>query len=125
VLERLADALNSGVIPEDLVTPDFEIVNVATAITDKLYKGRAGAQEWRDDVFEVLADDARFEYRVEASTSDLVVTRLRITATAAASGMPLDLRWMAIFRIRDGRLAHGTGFMSREEAFAAAGLEPG
>ena len=125
LLERLADAINGGVIPEDLLTPDFAIVNADTAVTDKVYEGHEGAQQWRDDSFDVFKDDARFEYRVEAAAPELVVTRLRITGTFAASGMPVDLRWMGVFRFRDGRFAHVTGFTSREEAFRAAGLEPG
>ena len=125
LLERLTDAINTGVIPDDLLTPDFEIVNAATAVTDRTYHGREGGLQWRNDFFEVLKDDARFEHRIEAEAPECVVARLGITGTAAASDMALDFRWMAVFWFRDDRIARAVGFNSRKEAYEAAGLDEG
>ena len=122
LLERLAQAVNDADIPEDLVTPDVVVENAVTAVTDKTYRGREGAMQWRNDFFEVLGEGARYEHRVDKITSEFAVVRCRITGEGSASGAPFDFRWMAVIWFRDGRIARCAGFNSREEAFSAVGL---
>ena len=124
VLERFVDAINAGVIPDGLITPDFEIVNAESAVTDNVYYGREGGNRWRKDLFEAFKDDARFSLRVDATTPEAAVVRCRIVGEGAASGVPLDFRWMAVLSIRDGQVARAIGFNSREEAYREVGLDP-
>ena len=124
VLDRFVEAVNTGVIPDGLLTSDFEMVNAATAVTDKTYYGREGAQRWRKDFFEAFKEGARFEIRVERTTPDATVLRCRLVGEGSASSVPLDLRWMAVLSIRDGQIARAVGFNSREEAYRAAGVDP-
>jgi hypothetical protein len=44
VVHRYAAALNAREVPEELLAPDFVMVNATTAVTDKTYRGRAGVR---------------------------------------------------------------------------------
>ena len=102
---------------EELLTDDFELVNVRNALTDKTYRGASGAREWQHDFFDVLDENARFEITeiVEAG-EDYVVVHNRLVGTASASGVPFDMEWFSAWWFRDGRLARGVGYGSRRAA---------
>jgi hypothetical protein len=39
------------------------------------------------------------------------------------TGIALNARWASIIELRDGLMAHAAGYLTRDEAVAAAGLE--
>lgn len=108
---------------EQLCTPDFHLQNTSTAVTDKTYRGAAGVREWIDDFFDAFDRDARHQIEeVIAATDDLVVAVVSIAGVGARSGAPLVLRWVNVTRFEGDRMASATGYLSRHEALAAAGL---
>jgi ketosteroid isomerase-like protein len=123
IARRMEAAMNSTELPHDLLTPDFVMVNAATAVTDSTYEGAQGVARWRTDLFEAFDDAARFEIEeVLADGTDFVVTMNRIEGTGARSGAPLLFRWPAVLWCKDGKLTRVVGYRRRREAFEAVGL---
>jgi ketosteroid isomerase-like protein len=109
---------------EGICTPDFTITNASTAVTDKTYRGASGAREWIADFTEAFAAGPQHELgEVLAVADDFVVARLRWSGRGARSGAPLVLRWVGVWRFRDGKVCRGTGYPSGHEALKAVGLE--
>jgi ketosteroid isomerase-like protein len=113
----------SDEVAEEMLAPDFRIENVDTAITAKTYHGAPGVREWIADTFDGLDPDARFQIdEILADGDDFVVGRVRIVGQGARSGMPMDLRWVAVLWFHDGKATHGQGYPRRREALKAVGL---
>jgi hypothetical protein len=97
VILRLADAISRHEPAEEdfapLVTPDYTVQNVRTAVTDKTYRGRVGILQWRNELIDVFAEDVRIEGDVVADGVDFVVARTRIVGKGTGSGAPLTLGW--------------------------------
>jgi hypothetical protein len=91
LFERSAAALNARVLSDELaaetLAPGFCIENVATAITDRTYRGAEGVREWIRDMFEGLDEDARYEAEeILADGEDFVVAESGLSVTAPARG---------------------------------------
>jgi ketosteroid isomerase-like protein len=122
LVRRLADAVNSGDLPRELLTDDFELTNATTAVTDATYHGHEGALQWRADFFDVV-EDAHYEVdEVLAAQDDYVVIANHLTGRGSSSGAPVDLRWASVFWFRDDQIARIAGFNSRRAALEAVGL---
>jgi ketosteroid isomerase-like protein len=59
---------------------------------------------------------------LEAAGEDRVVAVLRISGRAKLSGVETDLTDAAVYTIRDGKIAVGREYATRDEALEAAGL---
>ena len=121
IVRRLADAINSGTVPRELLTEDFELRNATTAITDATYFGYEGALEWRRDLFDVV-EEARLGIDILATGPDYVVAGISLTGRGASSGAPVDLRWAGVFWFRGRRVARAIGYNRRRAALEAVGL---
>jgi ketosteroid isomerase-like protein len=122
LVRRLAEAINTGDLPRDMVTEDFELKNATTAVTDATYHGYEGGLKWRQDMFDVV-DDARYEVdEVLAAHDDYVVVANHLAGRGSSSGAPVDLRWASVFWFREGKIARVAGFNSRRAALEAVGL---
>lgn len=122
ILRRLGDAIDTGDLPRELLTDDFELKNATTAVTDATYYGYEGALQWRQDFFDVV-EDAHYEIdEILAQADDYVVIANHLTGRGASSGAPVDLRWASVFWFRDGKIARVAGFNSRRAALEAVGL---
>ena len=120
---RYGAALNERSIPDGLLAPGFQMVNAATAVTDKTYAGADGVLEWTVDIFGAFDPQARFEIeQVVAEGEDFVVTMNRIDGKGASSGAPLVFRWPAVFHCAGGQLTSVVGYLRRREALEAVGL---
>ena len=120
---RLTEAINSRVVPEDLLDPGIRLENVTTAVTNQVYTGFAGARKWMDDLYEAMDEDAAYEtMEILAEGDDFVVAAVRFSGHGRASGAPLELRYVSVTWIRDGRICRGVAYGSRDEAFRALGL---
>ena len=123
VVRRLTEAIDSRVVPEDLLDPGIRLENVTTAVTNEVYTGYDGAQKWMDDLYDALDDDAGYEtLEIIADSDDFVVAIVRFAGRGRVSGAPLELRYVSVTWIRDGRITHGAGYESREEALEAIGV---
>lgn len=124
VARRFEAALATGEGLGALLTPDFVMVNAATAVTDKTYEGASGVAQWKTDIFEAFDAAARFELeQIIVDGDDFVVTMNRIKGSGARSGVPLLFRWAAVLWIRDGKIARVVGYLRPREALKAVGLE--
>jgi hypothetical protein len=106
-----------------LITPDWICENLATAVTDKTYHGRAGMLEWRRDLIDVFAEGVRFEVEIVADGGDFVVVRMAVVGEGASSGAPLALRFAGVHWLACGRIRHTVGYARGREALKAVGLE--
>lgn len=122
VVRRLADSVDTGDLPPEILTEDFELKNATTAVTDATYHGYEGALKWRQDFFDVV-EDAHYEIdEILAAADDYVVIANHLTGRGSSSGAPVDLRWASVFWFRDGKVARVAGFNSRRAALEAVGL---
>ena len=122
VVRRLADSIDTGDFPPEILTEDFELKNATTAVTDATYHGYEGALKWRQDFFDVV-EDAHYEIdEILAAADDYVVIANHLTGRGSSSGAPVDLRWASVFWFRDGKVARVAGFNSRRAALEAVGL---
>ena len=121
LVRRLGEAVNSGNVPSDLLTDDFELKNATTAVTDATYYGYDGALEWRADFFDVM-ENARYEIdEIVAADADYVVIENHLIGQGSSSGAPVDLRWTSVFWFRENRISRCAGFNSRRAALEAVG----
>jgi ketosteroid isomerase-like protein len=75
-------------------------------------------QDWSDtfDQFTVEAIESN------DAGEDKVVTVLRISGRAKLSGVETDLNFAALYTFRDGKIARGREYWTRDQALEAAGL---
>jgi ketosteroid isomerase-like protein len=122
LLHRLVDAINADDVPPALLTPDFEVKNATTAVTDATYHGHEGALHWRSDLFDVV-EEGRYQVdELLATGPDYVVFTNRVVGRGRLSGAPVDLRWASVLWFREGQIARAEGYNSRREALEAVGV---
>ena len=78
---------------------------------------RTYVQDWLDTF-----DDFRGEVIELIDAGDDVIVVMRIGGRAKLSGVETDLALAAIYTIRDGKIARGREYWTREQALEAAGL---
>jgi ketosteroid isomerase-like protein len=79
---------------------------------------RAYMQDWQDTF-----DDLRSEpVELIDAGEDNVIAVIRIGGRAKLSGVETDLTYAALYTLRDGKVARGREYWTREEALKAAGL---
>jgi ketosteroid isomerase-like protein len=55
---------------------------------------------------------------------ECVVAEMHFVARSRGAGVPTELRFAMTYLLRDGRLTSGREYLTREEAIAAASLQP-
>jgi ketosteroid isomerase-like protein len=79
---------------------------------------RAHFQDWIDTF-----DNFRQEpVEIIDAGDDSVIAVLRISGRAKLSGVETDLTYAALYTLRDGKVARGREYWTKEEALEAAGL---
>jgi ketosteroid isomerase-like protein len=79
---------------------------------------RAFVQDWLD-----MFDDFRAEaVELTEAGEDKVIVVVRISGRAKLSGVETDLIYAELWRLRDGKVAWGRQYWTRDEALEAAGL---
>ena len=79
---------------------------------------RAYVQDWLD-----MFDDFKVEpVELIDAGEDQVIAVLRISGRAKLSGVETDLTYAALYTIRDGKVARGREYWTKEQALEAAGL---
>ena len=79
-----------------------------------------------DDWIDTL-DDFMGDFRIEPvelieAGEDKVIAVTRISGRAKLSGVETDITYAALYTIRDGKIARGREYWTKEEALEAAGL---
>jgi ketosteroid isomerase-like protein len=124
VVRKNIDAFNRGdldawlgflspeVVWESLPLPGFRDV----------YRGRAEAREWIEQLLEVF-EEAHLEIEeITALSDDRVLIGYTQTARGRGSGLPGELRSWGISWVAKGLIARRQVFWTRDEALQAAGL---
>jgi ketosteroid isomerase-like protein len=79
---------------------------------------RAYVQDWQDTFDDFVSEPVEL---IDAGEDDVVAV-IRISGRAKQSGVETDLTFAALYTFRDGKVARGREYWTREEAFEAAGL---
>jgi ketosteroid isomerase-like protein len=79
---------------------------------------RAYVQDWIDTFDEFRADALEL---IDAG-EDQVMAVLRVMGRAKLSGVETDLTFATLYTIREGKIARGREYATRDEALEAAGL---
>jgi ketosteroid isomerase-like protein len=79
---------------------------------------RAYLQDWIDTFDDLRAEPVEL---IDAG-EDQVVAVVRFGGRAKLSGVETDLTFAVLYTIRDGKIARGREYWTREEALEAAGL---
>jgi ketosteroid isomerase-like protein len=100
-----------------------ENVEVVRAVTEAGNRAdiEAGVALLTSDVIWEENADQELD-RIPELSGDRVFTENVLTAHGKGSGVPAELRYWALYWIREGKIARRQVFWSREEAFAGAGL---
>jgi ketosteroid isomerase-like protein len=89
------------------------------------YYGHEGVRQWRADVFDVIDDvNVEAEKLFDAGDGETVVMFLRLRGVGIYTRIPIDETWAAVWTIRDGKLVHAQGYISRRKALEAAVTRP-
>jgi ketosteroid isomerase-like protein len=104
-----------------LLQPDVHVHSLLTEAEQPDYYGYDGVRDWFGAVLEVFPD-WRPDPRDVRVAGDSAVARLAVSATAIASGVPIDQRyWLGVHQ-REGRLDFIGFFRSEEATRDALGL---
>jgi ketosteroid isomerase-like protein len=79
---------------------------------------RAHFQDWLDTFDDLKAEPLEL---IDAA-DEQVVTVLRFGGRAKLSGVEADLTFAVVYTLRDGKIARGREYWTRDEALEAAGL---
>jgi ketosteroid isomerase-like protein len=79
---------------------------------------RAYVQDWQDTFDDVTSEPVEL---IDAG-EDNVIAVIRISGRAKLSGVVTDLTYAALYTLRDGKIARGREYWTRDEALDAAGL---
>lgn len=111
-----------GLPPLDLCDERIEIINPDEFPLTGPYHGHEGVRQWASDVYDVLEDAHVEAEEVVGGEGEAVVAVLRQTGRWKYTQLATDARWAAVMTIRDGKLAHAQGYLSKAQAIEAAGL---
>jgi len=85
-------------------------------------QGKEAMREYVQDWLDTF-DDFRFEpVEITDAGKDKVIAVIRISGRAKLSGVETDLTFAILYTIRDGKIARGREYWTRDEALEAAGL---
>jgi ketosteroid isomerase-like protein len=79
---------------------------------------RAYVQDWQDTFDDFVSEPVEL---IDAGEDDVVAV-IRISGRAKLSGVETDLTYAALYTFRDGKVARGREYWTREEALEAARL---
>jgi ketosteroid isomerase-like protein len=106
----------------ELLDPEIEIDLSRNIFNPHIYRGHAGAEQWRsgiEDVWEDLSGVA--EELIDAG--DKVVAAVAMQAKGKGSGAPVRTLFFSIWTLRDSKVVRVVGgYRDRSTALEAAGL---
>jgi ketosteroid isomerase-like protein len=88
----------------------------------EVYRGRSEVRAWAAEILEIFESPHQGLDRITELSGDRVFTETVISAHGKGSGVPAELRYWAVYWIKEGKIARRQVFWNREEAFAGAGL---
>jgi ketosteroid isomerase-like protein len=125
LVRALTDAVNRIDIDAFIALLSPDVVWEETADLPgfrEVYRGRAEVRAWADELLEVFESAHNELDRVTELSGDRVFTENALTAHGKGSGVPTELRYWAVYWIREAKIARRQVFWNRDEALEAAGL---
>ena len=114
-----------GIPPFALCDEEIEIRNPPRFPVVGPFVGHEGVRQWAREVWDPFSDlRMEIEEAVDVGDGERVVCVQRVKGRMRHTDLATDVQWAAVISVRDGRLARAQGYMTRAEAFRAAGLEP-
>ena len=112
-----------GLPPFDLCDERVEIRNPEEFPVTGPYFGHEGVRQWAFDAWEII-DEAGVEPGeiLEVGERDAVAAVLQTSGRMRHTGLAATIQWAAVMTMRDGKLAHAQGYLTKAEALAAVGL---
>jgi ketosteroid isomerase-like protein len=101
------------------LAPDVEVKSLMTEAERVHYHGHQGAREWMAAVFEIFPDWTPTPAEVQDLGGGAVLVSMEVTATAAASGVPIDQNLWEISTVEDGNVTWFGFYRTAEDALAA------
>jgi ketosteroid isomerase-like protein len=124
VVKSLWAGLERGDVRVDLCDDQIELKTVAEIPVGDEYRGHDGVRKWASDVWEVFSDfHNEVEETIECGDGETLVTVVRTRGRMRHTGLEADLRWTVVWTVRGGKAVRAHGYLRRDEALAAAGLE--
>jgi ketosteroid isomerase-like protein len=123
-----AAALNRGDLNtwSEYCAEDIDYRAVEGAIDDRgPIRGRAAIRAYMQDWFDTFDQLKGEPLELIDAGENQVIAVLRISGRAKLSGVETDLTYAALYTIREGKIARGREYWTREEALEAAGLSDG
>ena len=117
-----AAAFNRGDLDtwSEFWTDDIDYRAIEGAIDDRgPMHGKAAVRAYWLDNFDNFRSEA---VELLDAGEDTVIAVVRISGLAKLSGIETDLTYAAFYTIRDGKIARGREYWTRDEALEAAGL---
>jgi ketosteroid isomerase-like protein len=124
LVRRAIDALNDGDIDRAVThaDPEGELHSaIIGGAEGNVYRGHEGLRQWYAEVMESFTE-LRTELTEFRDLGERVVAFGRIRARGRESGLELDAVTGWVFTVRRGKLLRAEGYLSRDDALAAAGL---
>ena len=102
---------------------DAELHELAEIPDSKVYRGHDEIRAWLEHAQEIVSGWEWTPEEVLAEGDDVVVLKVRLTAAGRSSGVPIDQVVFHVIDVRGDRIARVRGFLQRDRALAAAGME--
>lgn len=105
-------------------TPDFEWSPSMSAIEGDFFRGREGIAQYFASLgnawerFQIVTEEFR-------ELPDVVVMLGRLEGLGKGSGVPVDSPLGMVFDFRDGSISRIRGYLDRDEALRAVGVQQG
>jgi ketosteroid isomerase-like protein len=125
LIRRLCDALNSDDIGRAIDLTHPEVVQYGTVggmDQDLVLRGQEAIVDYWTDVAATWASLTYDPERIDQS-GDVILVFWRETARSLRGDLELQTNTATVFRLREGKIGEIRGFMDRDEAVRAAGLD--
>ena len=87
------------------------------------FRGHTGVQVWANEIWDVLSSlHHEIEDIIEGPDGETVVSIQRTQAHMRHTGIPVDIRWAAVWKFKQARVRRAQGYMRTRDALEAAGL---
>jgi ketosteroid isomerase-like protein len=124
IVRRAFEAFNRG-DPEAwaaVLAPEFEYTAFGTAVgIGGTYRGAEGFRRFLASFWDEF-DEPNAEIGDVIEEGDQVLASMTFRGRGKHSGVPAEMHYFQLWRLRDGKAVRGQAFTSKEEALEAAGL---
>ena len=124
IVRKVIDAVNRGDLDAWLgfLSPEVVWESLPLVGFRDVYRGRAEAREWLEQLLEVF-EEAHVEIEeITALSDDRVLIVSRVTGRGRGSGVPVERPSWEVSWLADGLITRRQVFWTRDEALEAAGL---